>query len=215
MNIRDRIKELRRVRGSELRPNPKNWKTHPDRQRDVLRGLLAEIGFAGAVLARELEDGTLQLIDGHLRAETTPGTELPVLVLDVTEAEADKILATFDPLGDLAEPDGNSLDALLAEVTTENEALQSLLEELNRNAADDDNDDATDDGQPDDPIAEWSDMPEFHQSPKGVRTIHVHFAKNEDVDAFAHALGCSITHATRYIWFPAKPSPEAASNDHA
>ena len=38
------------------------------------------------------------LVDGHLRAETTPDAIVPVLVLDVDEAEADKILLTLDPL---------------------------------------------------------------------------------------------------------------------
>ena len=64
--------------------------------------MLAEIGFAGAALARELSDGTLEMIDGHLRAETAPGAVIPVLVLDVNQEEADKLLATFDPLGGMA-----------------------------------------------------------------------------------------------------------------
>ncbi len=72
MQIRDRIKELRRVKAESLRPNPRNWRTHPPEQQDALRGVLAEIGYANALLARELADGTLMLIDGHLRAETTP-----------------------------------------------------------------------------------------------------------------------------------------------
>ena len=42
------------------------------------------------------------LIDGHLRAETTPDAVVPVLVLDVDEAEADKILLTHDPLAAMA-----------------------------------------------------------------------------------------------------------------
>ncbi len=67
MRIRDRIRELRRVRASELRPNPRNWRTHPQTQRDALCGVLAEIGYADALLARELTDGSLELIDGHLR----------------------------------------------------------------------------------------------------------------------------------------------------
>ena len=46
MQIRDRIKELRRVPASELLPNPKNWRTHPVAQQDALRGVLAEIGRA-------------------------------------------------------------------------------------------------------------------------------------------------------------------------
>jgi hypothetical protein len=72
IQIRDRIKELRRVRGRELLPHPKNWRRHPQAQVVALRGLLDEIGYADAVLARELPDGRLMLIDGHLRKETTP-----------------------------------------------------------------------------------------------------------------------------------------------
>ena len=80
MHIRDRIKDFRRVKANQLRPHPKNWRTHPPAQQDALRGVLAEIGYAGALLARELPDGSLELIDGHLRAETTPEMEVPVLV---------------------------------------------------------------------------------------------------------------------------------------
>src|ERR1700749_1368821 len=102
MQIRDRIRDFRRVRACDLRPNPKNWRTHPARQRDALRGVLAEVGYADALLARQLEDGSLELVDGHLRAETTPDVVVPVLVLDVSEEEADKILLTLDPLANLA-----------------------------------------------------------------------------------------------------------------
>jgi DNA modification methylase len=130
MKIRDRIKELRRVKASELIPNPKNWRTHPVAQQDALKGILAEVGFAGAVLARELDDGSLMLIDGHMRAETTNDQEIPVLVLDVDEAESDKLLATFDPIAAMAESDPQSLDALLRNVDTGSEALSKMLAEL-------------------------------------------------------------------------------------
>ena len=130
MKIRDRIKELRRVKASELIPNPKNWRTHPIAQQDALKGILAEVGFAGAVLARELDDGTLMLIDGHMRAETTHDQEIPVLILDVDEAESDKLLATFDPIAAMAESDAHALDALLRNVDTGSEALQKMLAEL-------------------------------------------------------------------------------------
>lgn len=130
VKIRDRIKELRRVKASELHPNPKNWRTHPKQQLDALRGILAEVGFAGAELARELSDGSLQLIDGHARAEIAGDAEIPVLILDVTESEADKILATFDPLGAMAEADAGKLEELLREVQTGSEALAEMLAEL-------------------------------------------------------------------------------------
>ena len=130
MKIRDRIKELRRVPAAELRPNPKNWRTHPERQRDALQGILAEIGYADALIARELPDGSLELIDGHLRAETTPDETVPVLVLDVDEREAAKLLTVLDPLAGLAETNREQLDALLREVETSNQAVAELLTSL-------------------------------------------------------------------------------------
>ena len=130
MQIRDRIRELRRVPASQLRPHPKNWRTHPPHQRDALRGVLAEIGYAGALLAREMEDGTLELIDGHLRAETTPDSEVPVLVLDVTAEEAAKLLTLLDPLASLAETNSSRLESLVADVETQSEAVRALLDRL-------------------------------------------------------------------------------------
>jgi hypothetical protein len=130
MQIRDRVKELRRVKAGLLRPNPKNWRTHPPAQQDALRGVLAEIGYAGALLARELPDGTLELLDGHLRAETTPEMEVPVLVVDLDDAEAAKLLAVHDPLAAMAEANEQALAELLAEVETGNEALQGLLDTM-------------------------------------------------------------------------------------
>ncbi|HTQ40329.1 MAG TPA: hypothetical protein VMJ32_14990 [Pirellulales bacterium] len=127
MQIRDRIKELRRVPARDLRPNPKNWRIHPSTQQDALRGVLAEIGYAGALLARELNDGSLELIDGHLRAETTPDLPVPVLVLDLSSDEADKLLATYDPLSGMATVDADALQSLLADVPIDNSAVQLML----------------------------------------------------------------------------------------
>ena len=134
MQIRDRIKGFRRVRASELHPSPANWRTHPSAQADALRGLLAEIGYCDALIAREREDKTLELIDGHLRAETTPDMKVPVLILDVDEAEAKKVLATLDPLAALAGADPGRLDELLTEFETSSEAVQAMIEGLAKQA---------------------------------------------------------------------------------
>lgn len=133
MKIRDRIKEFRRVKASEILPNPKNWRTHPKAQKEALQGLLAEIGFAGAVLARETPHG-LMLIDGHLRTETAVDAEIPVLILDVDEKEANKILATFDPISAMADSDAAALDALLRDIETSNEAVANMLGDLAKEA---------------------------------------------------------------------------------
>ncbi len=126
-SIRDRIKELRRVPARDLQPNPRNWRRHPRSQVEALRGLLKEVGYSDALLARELEDGSLQLIDGHLRRDTTPDAIVPVLVLDVTEKEADKILLTLDPLAAMAESDAERIKSLLETVQTDSPAVQQLL----------------------------------------------------------------------------------------
>ncbi|MEZ6069382.1 MAG: hypothetical protein R3C10_03715 [Pirellulales bacterium] len=130
MAIRDRIVELRRVKAADLVASPKNWRTHPSHQREALEGVLADIGYADALLARQLDDGRLQLIDGHLRAETTPNDDVPVLVLDVTEAEADKLLAVLDPLAGLAGTSESALGELLDGITTEDERLRGFLDQL-------------------------------------------------------------------------------------
>jgi hypothetical protein len=38
-----RIKELRRVRASELRPHPQNWRNHGKAQREALRAVLLSV----------------------------------------------------------------------------------------------------------------------------------------------------------------------------
>jgi hypothetical protein len=129
MKIRDRIKSLRRVRAGDLIPNPHNWRTHPQEQQDAIRGVLSEIGYADALLVREVPGG-LQLIDGHLRADTTPDQKVPVLVLDLDDAEADKLLTLLDPLGAMAEANKDALETLLAECQTESEAVQMMLDGL-------------------------------------------------------------------------------------
>ena len=125
--IRDRIKELRRIRASALLPNPKNWRRHPTAQANALRDLLGDIGYADALLARELPDGRLMLVDGHLRKDTTPDAVVPVLVLDLNEAEADQLLLTLDPLAAMAEPDAERIKSLLQTVQTDSQAVQELL----------------------------------------------------------------------------------------
>lgn len=127
LQIRDRVRELRRVRAQDLTPNPKNWRRHSKAQAEALRGLLAEIGYADALLARELSDGRLMLVDGHLRKDTTPDAIVPVLVLDLDEAEADKVLLTLDPLASLAESDSERIGALLQTVKTDSPAVEDLL----------------------------------------------------------------------------------------
>src|SRR6266852_1890706 len=100
---RNRIKAHRKVRAGDLVPHEWNFRAHPEAQRAVLAGIYHEVGFARSLLAYELPDGRLKLIDGHLRRDIDPDMEVDVEVLDVTEEEARKLLLTIDPLAALAE----------------------------------------------------------------------------------------------------------------
>ena len=77
----------------------------------------------------ETEQG-LMLIDGHLRAEVAPDSMIPVLILDVTQEESDKILATHDPLAAMAEANSDKLEELLSDMTTDCAAMVAMLDGL-------------------------------------------------------------------------------------
>ncbi len=132
--IRDRIVELRRVPASELAPNPENWRTHPEAQRTLLSDMMAEIGIADAVAARALPGGGLQLIDGHLRRELLGDQMVPVLVLDVSEDEARKLLVSLDPLAAMAGTNQAALDELVSQIEPETAGLADLLKMLVSNS---------------------------------------------------------------------------------
>src|SRR3990167_2756286 len=128
--IRDRIVELIRVPASSIAPHPDNFRRHPPAQRLAMRGALNEIGFAGVIIALRLADGTLQACDGHLRDELMGDALVPVAVVDLDEDEGRKLLATYDPLGAMAQADGDALAGLLAGITVQDDDLRAMLETL-------------------------------------------------------------------------------------
>jgi hypothetical protein len=192
---KDRIKELKRVKASELIPNPKNWRTHPIAQKNALSSVLDSIGYADAVLARETDDG-LMLIDGHMRAELTPEEEIPVLVLDITEQESDLLLATHDPISAMAGKDDLILKNLLQDITAQSEPLNDLLTELAGKPPEIPDPDTWQD--------HWKGMPEFEQDAQTpFRTLIVHFRNQDDVNNFVETIQQEITDKTKSIWHPA------------
>src|SRR5438067_5403281 len=113
--MKNRIKAHRRVRAGDLVPHELNPRVHTDVQRAALRALYEEVGFARSLLAYELPDGRLQLIDGHLRRDIDPDMEVDVEVLDVTEEEARKLLLSIDGLAMLAEARAEAVERLTAD----------------------------------------------------------------------------------------------------
>ncbi len=111
--IRNRIKAHRRVRAGDLVPHEFNFRLHGDIQRDALQALYRVVGFARSLLAYELPDGRLKLIDGHLRRDLDPNMEVEVEVLDVNDDEARALLLSIDPLAELAHVQEQLRDRLM------------------------------------------------------------------------------------------------------
>lgn len=132
--FRDRIVRLERVPANRLLPAPRNWRLHPARQRAAWRQVVSEIGFAGAVLARQRDDGRLELIDGHLRASELGSANVPVLVCDLTADEARQAVLTHDALAELADVDADQLARLLAEAPPLPPALDAYFAEATHDA---------------------------------------------------------------------------------
>lgn len=111
------------MKASELQENTGNWRRHPDEQKGAMTSMMTKLGITDAVIAYESPraGGKLVLIDGHLRREITGTDTIPTLILDLTDEEADLMLATFDPLGDLALMDAEALRTLLEATDADDE----------------------------------------------------------------------------------------------
>lgn len=131
MDWRSRIVEQRMIPVADLHKNSKNWRRHPRAQKRALEGLLGEVGVVQGVIYNK---HTERLIDGHLRVELAKkhgATEIPVTVVDLTEAEERLVLATLDPVGAMANTDDKQLSELLATVgEVGNAAVKAVLDGL-------------------------------------------------------------------------------------
>jgi ParB-like chromosome segregation protein Spo0J len=125
-----RIKGHRRVRAGDLVPHELNPRRHSETQRAALAALYEEIGFARSLLAYELPDGRLKLIDGHLRQSMDLDMEVEVEILDVDDEEARKLLLSLDPLALLADYDARALDHLREITATDSEAIHDLWQSI-------------------------------------------------------------------------------------
>lgn len=111
----------------QLMPNPRNWRIHPLTQQHALEGLLDQVGWIQRVIVNKR---TGNLIDGHLRVQVAISKgepEVPVLYVDLSEAEEDLALASIDPLSAMAVTDRQMLTEILDELTINSDALREAL----------------------------------------------------------------------------------------
>lgn len=134
--VRERIRDIRTVPASSVRPNPLNARVHTTAQRNVMADALDEIGNVDVlkVVAIPGTDDFL-LVDGHLRQELRADEDVMVAVLDLDESEQAKVLATFDPIGALAGTDRDKLKALAGLADIQSASLARLMIQMSSRAA--------------------------------------------------------------------------------
>jgi hypothetical protein len=113
----------------QLLANPKNWRIHPASQQEGLAALLDRVGWVQSVVVNKR---TGFLVDGHLRVTLAMRRDeptIPVVYVDLTEAEEDLVLATIDPISALAGTDQDSLRALLIDMGPV-EGMDALLDSI-------------------------------------------------------------------------------------
>jgi DNA modification methylase len=114
----------------DIKLHPKNWRKHPKGQASALEGALEEIGWIQDVIINQRSG---KLLDGHLRVELAlkkKESKVPVKFVDLSEEEEELALLTLDPITAMAEADKEALKALMDAVTTDNEDIQKMIDDL-------------------------------------------------------------------------------------
>lgn len=184
----------------QLLANPQNWRIHPQHQQEALAGVLNEVGWVQQVIVNQRSG---HLVDGHLRVQLALRRDepmVPVVYVDLDEAEESLILASLDPLAALAGTDREKLDELLRDVSTGEAAVQQMLSELaERNGV----------IPPDDfdSNAEWVGMPEFQQEDQmPYFQLIVNFASPDAIERFSEfveqPISATVGEKTKSIWYP-------------
>lgn len=128
---RSRIVGHADVAPDQLLANPANWRCHPKYQQDALAGILDQVGFVQAVIVNVT---TQHVVDGHLRVSLAISRNeptIPVTYVELTLAEEQLVLATFDPIAAQATTDMEKQKTLLAMVEADDQAVKDLIAKLN------------------------------------------------------------------------------------
>lgn len=114
----------------QLLANPRNWRVHPKAQQEALAAVLDQVGWVQDVIVNQR---TGHIVDGHARialAISKLEPTVPVVYIDLDEAEERLILASLDPLSAMATTDHDAMRELLAEISVDDDALLAMFEKV-------------------------------------------------------------------------------------
>lgn len=177
-----------------LRFNEANWRIHPRHQQRALDAVLKQVGWVQRVIVNKR---TQNIVDGHMRvllADRNGETEIPVVYVDLSEDEERAILATLDPIAEMAGTDKGKLDELLKSLVDSEAELQAALAEVAARHGLFETVDYED---------AWAGMPSFDpETERGAyRSLIVHFKNEAEVEEFVKKVGVSIGAKTKTVWY--------------
>lgn len=154
-----------------LTAHPANFRRHGDLQRAALDGSLAELGWVQRVVVNRTSG---RIIDGHLRVDmaAAAGEQVPVVYVELSDAEERLALASLDPIAGLAENDQEALDHLLEDLDVGHDGLRAFLDGLASE-------------EPDTPAAGLTDPDEIPDTPSKATTT-----QGELIELGDHRLYC-------------------------
>jgi hypothetical protein len=129
-NFRSRIVGAGEEAPDQLLANPRNWRVHPKYQQDALESVLDTVGWVQNIIVNRT---TGFVLDGHARVAIALRREepkVPVVYVELSEAEEALVLATYDPISALAGKDDKLLGELVAEVQVGDQILRELMDDL-------------------------------------------------------------------------------------
>lgn len=135
--FRNRVKEMKLMRAGDLLDHEDNWHLHPQFQNDALEGALEQHGIVDVLLAywSEQRDGYV-LVNGHGRKALDQDVEWPVIILDITDDEANDVLALLDTIGSWGQTDALKLHELISRAKASNIKMAGTVQRIKESVAD-------------------------------------------------------------------------------
>jgi ParB-like chromosome segregation protein Spo0J len=192
----------------EIRPHPRNYRTHPEEQLRHIEASIQRNGFYRPVVTAN--DGTILAGHGVVTAARNLGHKrIPIARLDVAPDDplAIQVLTGDNEIGRLSMPDDRLLTELLREIseteygldgTGYDEEKLAALVMVTRTAEEIEDFDAA---------AEWVGMPEFDIGGQVYKLI-VQFESMEDRDRFCADKGVEARKTSDNSWSTWWPNPE-------
>lgn len=123
---KNRVKEMITIPAGEIMMHDGNPFVPTDYQQEALQGTLEDIGIVDVLKAyrSQRNGGKLTLLDGHKRQAQHPDQVWPVVVLDITDEEADKQIILHNTVGMWQNIDPIKMNELIQRAKTDNEKMQ-------------------------------------------------------------------------------------------